>query len=136
MTPEPAAGQTASAAALRAGLQRDLTAAMKARDPDAVAALRGALAAIGNAEAVAAPACGPAATSEHFAGARSGLGAAEATRRELGSRDLHAILRGQVDEHSREADRYDTLGQADAAGRLRRQARVIAAHLPPEGGGR
>lgn len=132
MTPEPASEQAASAAAFRAGLQRDLTAAMKARDPDAVAALRSAIAAIGNAEAIAAPGRTPPATSAHFAGAHSGLGAAEAGRRELAGSDLHAILRGQIAEYGREADRYDTLGQADAAGRLRRQARVIAAYLPPD----
>ena len=136
MAPEPAAGQTAGAEALRAGLQRDLTAAMKARDPDAVAALRTAIAAIGNAEAVAAPGRNPAATSAHVAGAHSGLGAAEAARRELASSDLHAILRGLIAEHSREADRYDALVQPGAAQRLRRQARVIAAYLPPEDTGR
>lgn len=132
MAPEPAAEQT-DAEALRAGLQRDLTAAMKARDRDSVDALRTALAAIGNAEAVAAPAAGPDATSEHIAGARSGLRATEAARRELRTSDLHAILRGQIAEHTRDADRYDALSQADAAARLRQQARVLAAYLPPDG---
>ena len=135
MAPEPAAGQT-GAAELRARLQRDLTAAMKERDLDAVAALRTALAAIGNAEAVAAPAAGPAATSEHIAGARSGLRATEAARRELGASDLYAILRGQIAEHTRDADRYGALSQAEAAERLRQQARVLAAYLPPDGTGR
>jgi uncharacterized protein len=47
------------AEALRAVLRRDLTAALKARQPDAVAALRGAIGAIDNAQAVAAPASSP-----------------------------------------------------------------------------
>jgi uncharacterized protein len=38
-------------------------------------------------------------------------------------------VRDQVTEYAREADRYDTLGQADAAGRLRRQAGMLAAYL-------
>jgi hypothetical protein len=37
--------------------------------------------------------------------------------------------RGQVAEHAREADRYDALGQAEAAERLRRQASTLTAYL-------
>jgi hypothetical protein len=116
---------------LRAALRRDLTAALKARQPGAVAALRVAIAAIDNAQAVAAPGGGPAAASSHIAGARSGAGSAEAPRRPLSRDELHAILRGQIDELTREADRYDTLGRAGQAGRLRDQAGLLAAYLPP-----
>jgi hypothetical protein len=38
-------------------------------------------------------------------------------------------VREQVTEQEREAERYDALGQAEAAGRLRRQARVLVAYL-------
>jgi len=121
---------TDDAQALRAALRLGLTTAMKSRDRDALAAFRTAIAAIDNAEAVPAPDTAPPATSAHFAGASSGLGAAEAARRELSASELHGIVRDQISERTREADRYDALGQADAAGRLRRQAAALAAYLP------
>lgn len=117
------------AEALRATLRRDLTAAMKARDADAVAVLRTAIAAIDNAEAVAAPQAGPPARSAHIAGARVGLGAAEAARRQLTSDELHAILRGQLAEYIGEADRYADHGQHAAAERLREQASLLSRYL-------
>ncbi len=114
---------------LRATLRRDLTAAMKSRDADAVAMLRTAIAAIGNAEAVAAPGAAPAATSAHIAGARAGLGAAEAARRPLTAGELRAILQGQLTEYTREADRYAAHGQDAAAQRLRNQASLLSRYL-------
>ena len=130
MTPEPAPGQAASA--LRAALRQGLTAALKARDSDALAALRTAIAAIDNAEAIPAPVTPPQlpATSPHIAGASRGAGSAEGARHQLSSGEVQGILREQIADHAREADRYDALGQADAASRLRRQARALAAFLP------
>jgi uncharacterized protein YqeY len=122
-------GNPSDAEALRATLRRDLTAAMKARDSDAVAALRTAIAAIDNAEAVAAPQAAPAAASAHFAGARAGLGAAEAPRRQLAGDELQAILRDQIAEYAREAGRYAGHGQDAAAERLRNQASLLSAYL-------
>jgi len=119
------------AEALRAVLRRDLTAALRARQPDTVAALRSAIAAIDNAQAVAAPA-GPApATSAHIAGAREGAGSAEVPRRRLSGAEARAILGDQVAEYDREADRYRALGQPEAGQRLADQARLLAAYLPP-----
>ncbi len=131
MTPEPAPGPADDAQALRAALRAGLVTALKARDTDAVTALRTAIAAIDNAQAVPAPAPAPApaAASAHIAGARSGAGSTEAARRQLGSGELRDILHGQVTEHAREADRYAVLGQAEAAERLRRQARTLASYL-------
>ena len=129
MSPEPVPGPAGSGEALRAALRRGLTAALKARDSDALAALRTALAAIDNAEAVPAPATSASATSAHIAGARGGLGSSEAARRQLSASELHAILRSQIDEHSREAVRYEALGHAAAAERLLRQARGLATYL-------
>ena len=57
---------------LRATLRRHLASAMRAREPDAVSALRTAIAAIDNAEAVPARQTSQATTSAHFAGARAG----------------------------------------------------------------
>ncbi|HEY7277778.1 MAG TPA: hypothetical protein VH594_17535 [Trebonia sp.] len=115
--------------ALRAALRRDLVSAMKARQPDAVAALRAAIAAIDNAEAVPAPEARQAATSSHIAGARAGLGAAEAARRDLSDSDQRALLRDQITGYTSEADRYEALGQPDAAARLRAQAHLLSAYL-------
>ncbi len=116
---------------LRARLRADLTAAMKARDKIAVAVLRTALAAIDNAEAVPAPPAGRApATSEYVAGTSVGLGSAEVARRELTLDDLYAVLRGQIDEWTAEADTYAAHGQAEAGDRLRREADVLRGYLP------
>ena len=115
--------------ALRDILRRGLTRAMKAREPDAVSALRTAIAAIDNAEAVPAPDESPATTSGHIAGARAGLGAAEAARRSLSPSQQQAILRDQVSGYNAEADGYAALGQQDAAARLRTQARLLSAYL-------
>ncbi len=117
--------------ALRARMRTDLTAAMKARDKDAVAALRTGLAAVDNAEAVAAPQpSGPPATSEHVAGTTAGLGTAEVARRVLSLDDVHALVAAQVAERAAEADRYESLGRPDDAARLRREAEVLRAYLP------
>lgn len=122
-------GYPSAAEALRATLRRDLTAAMKARQPDEVAALRTAIAAIDNAEAVTGPTAAPAATSAHIAGAREGLGAAEAARRQLTADELRELLRAQLAEYTREADRYVAHGQAASAERLRHQASLLSRYL-------
>lgn len=131
MTPEPAPGPADAAQALRAALRHGLVTALKARDTDALAALRTTIAAIDNAEAVPVPVPDTSrpATSVHIAGSRSGPGSTEAARRQLSASELRDILAGQITEHTREADRYDALGRADAAERLRRQARTLTAYL-------
>ena len=125
----PESGHDTGRNALRHALRRDLAMAMKARQPDAVAALRAAIAAIDNAEAVPAPEARQAATSSHIAGARAGLGAAEAARRDLSDSDQRAILRDKITGYTAEADRYEALGQPDAAARLRTQAHLLSAYL-------
>jgi uncharacterized protein YqeY len=115
---------------LRATLRADLITAMKARDSDAVAALRTAIAAIDNAEAVDRPDGATATTSEHFAGAHLGVGSTEVARRNLTIDDVHAILQEQMAERSVEADRYDQLGRREAAARLRREANALAKYVP------
>ena len=73
---------TDSGRALRAALRQGLTAALKTRDSDALAALRTAMAAIDNAGAVPVPSASSPTTSAHVAGARSGPRSTEAARRE------------------------------------------------------
>ncbi|WP_372517920.1 hypothetical protein [Solirubrobacter phytolaccae] len=103
---------------------------MKARDKETTSALRTALAAIDNAEAVVAPDHVEAPSSEHVAGARAGVGSTEAERRALSLDDVHTLLQAQIDERAQEADRYDALGQADAAVRLRREADALRGYVP------
>lgn len=114
---------------LRAALRKDLTAAMKARDSSAVTALRTAIAAIDNAQAIEATHAPGTATSEHFAGAHVGLGVTEADRRHLDDDEIRDILRAQITERGVEADRYEALGRTDAAARLRREADALRKYL-------
>jgi hypothetical protein len=118
--------------ALRAALRRGLTTALKARDTEALAALRTAIAAIDNAEAIATADTHRPVTSADIAGASSGVGSTEAVRQSLSIGQLRDIMREQITEYAREADRYDALGQPDAAHRLRHRARILAAHVAPE----
>ena len=117
---------------LRAALRQGLTTALKARDTEALAALRTAIAAIDNAEAIATTDTHRPVTSADIAGASSGVGSTEAVRQSLSIGQLRDIVRGQITEYAREADRYDALGQPDAAHRLRHRARILAAHVAPE----
>lgn len=115
---------------LRSLLRADLVAAMKERRTEAVTALRTAIAAVDNAEAVEAPARITAHTgSEHVVGARSGAGSTEAERRVLSIDEVRALLRAQIDERTGEADLYDAHGRHDAALRLRGEADVLRPYL-------
>lgn len=116
---------------VRAALRAALTDAMRARDPVATAALRSAVAAIDNAEAVdpdAAPVA--TATSADVAGGVAGLGAAEVARRTLDEAEVLRVVRAEVDERQVAAADYERLGRADHAARLRAEAAAIATHLP------
>ncbi|MFI5783026.1 hypothetical protein [Nocardia sp. NPDC051570] len=110
---------------LRARLRAALSVAMKRRDRVAAAALRSALGAIDNAEAVDA--------AEVNAGAIEtsavGLGVAEARRRELTESDIERIVRAEADERVTVAKEYDSLGRADRADQLRAEAAALIAHL-------
>jgi uncharacterized protein len=98
---------------VRAGLRDELTAAIKARDRVAVAALRSALAAIANAEAVPV----------------DGLGAVEVERRHLTEADLRSIVVAEVRDRLAAATGYEERGRADVAERLRAEAEVLRRHL-------
>jgi uncharacterized protein len=132
MTPEPAPDRALSAQALRAALRDGLTTALKARDAEALSALRTAIAGIDNAEAVATTDAQRPVTNADIAGASSGVGSTEAVRQSLSAGQLCDIVREQITEYAREADRYDALGRPDAARRLRRRARILAAYVAPK----
>jgi len=107
--PSPAPGVDA-----RTRLRLALTGAIKARDTIAVSALRSALSAIGNAEAVDP---GPAATAgaggPYVAGAAVGVGATEARRRSLCLAEAEQIVRAEAGERS--ARRVNTSGPGTSA---------------------
>jgi uncharacterized protein YqeY len=129
MTCTPASRSMDDPSMLRSLLRADLVAAMKARQREAITALRTAIAAIDNAEAVTAPDRPGPAMNEHVAGAGVGVGSTEAARRVLSVADLRAILREQIAARRDEADRYDRYGEAGAADRLRREADVLKQYL-------
>ena len=115
-------------------LRSALTQALSARDMIAAAALRSALAAIGNAEAVPlAPDRATPASSQHFAGARARLVAGEAARRELRAGETEQLVRDEINARLAAAREYDELGRGDRADRLRREAAVLTSVIgsPP-----
>jgi uncharacterized protein YqeY len=116
-----------------ARLRLALAEALRARDMNAVRPLRSALAAIGNAGAVEPGAAAPAGpSSPHIAGAVAGLGAAEAPRRRLSAAEIEQIVRAEAAEREGAARDYERAGQADRAGRLRREAQVLRSVLPDD----
>lgn len=114
---------------IRIRMRRALTAAMKARDQRAVAALRSALAAIDNAEAVEAAGEGHPPGEGRIAGAVLGVGAAEVARRTLTPAETQAIVRQEVAERQTAAQAYERAGQSGPAERLRAEAEVLRAYL-------
>jgi len=115
---------------LRPRLRAALTAAMKSRDAAAVAALRSALAAIDNAEAVD-PAQGPVPPPAGGPVAKSvaGVGAAEVPRRELTAEEEAAIVAGEAAERRAAATEYERLGRTEDAARLRSEADLLDTFL-------
>jgi uncharacterized protein YqeY len=142
---------------IRARMRRGLVAAMKARDQQAVAALRSTLARIDNAEAVdadafdpeeedaelldadrlddeavaAAPAPYRGAGHPAVAGSVLGVGAAEVDRRVLTPEEMAAIVRDDVEEREVAADVLERVGRPDQAERLRAQAKLLTTYLAP-----
>ena len=115
---------------IRIALQRALRAAMKSKDTVAVSALRSALAAIANAEAVPAPAAAPATGGRHIAGGAEGVGAAETRRRELGAAETALLVRDEIAQRQAAAAQYRATGHSDRSERLMREARAIEEALP------
>ncbi|HEX2158899.1 MAG TPA: hypothetical protein VHS79_18250 [Actinomycetes bacterium] len=136
---------------LRDRLRRALPVAMKARDRPAMAALRSALAAIDNAEAVD-PAHGwsdglawdpgPAgweaadtgagvvdAGHPGFAGTVAGVGATEAERRSLSPAQMEDIVRAEIEDREVAAAALERAGQREPAERLRAEVRVLLSHV-------
>jgi uncharacterized protein len=114
--------------AVRQRLDLALRQALKARDKAAVSALRSALAAISNAEAVtpgSAQARG--ALSPHVAGTAAGVGATEAARHSLSDHEIAEIVGREIAERESAARDYERCGRDEQAARLRQEAEAIAA---------
>jgi uncharacterized protein len=127
---------TGAGGTLRERLRAALPAAMKARDAAAVAALRSALAAVDNAEAVEAAPPPTAATHPDLAGTTVGVGATEAGRRDLEEAEVERLVRAEVTDRRAAAQAYERAGRHDRARRLRAEADVLGSHLdgPAPGG--
>lgn len=116
---------------MRTSLRQDLKAALRARDRDAISALRSAIADIENAEAVdITDATGRAGASTSDPPPAGPAVAAEADRRVLSEADEVAIVREAVAERRSAAAEYEQLGHADQATRLHTEAGLLARHLP------
>jgi uncharacterized protein len=111
-------------------LGRALRQALKARDTIAVSALRSALSAIANAEAVEPAASPPAGSSEYIASAVSGPGGGDVPRRTLTDADVTEIVRAEIADRLRAADDYRRSAKTERAERLQREASVLTAQLP------
>ena len=111
--------------------------ALRRRDTTAVVtALRSALSAIGNAEAVSAPPAPTGASSSHIAGAVAGLGAGETQRHRLSAAEVDQVIQAEISERLLAARDYEHSGHLDRAQRLRREASVLmlaATGQDPEG---
>jgi uncharacterized protein len=110
-------------------LRRALDHALRTRDSVAMSALRSALSAISNAEAVSAAPEVARTSSPHIAGAAAGVGGGEARRRDLSAADVDQIVQAEISERLKGADDYERSGHAARAERLRAEASVLASAL-------
>jgi len=112
---------------LRRRLGESLKVAINARDAAAVAALRSAMSAVDNAEAVDRSQAPP--PTKTVGDVRLGVGSGEVARRELSEQDVVEILLSEVKEREAAAAEYERLGRAEHAGRLRAEAAALVAFL-------
>lgn len=103
-------------------LREALLTARKDRDAVRVSALRSALSAIDNAEAVEARVEAP--SSATIAGGVVGLGAAEVARRELSDAHIRELMRAEIDERSTAANAVEA-SHTERAADLRAEAAVL-----------
>lgn len=132
MSIKPIPAQPRPGPALRLRLGEVLRTGMKSRDRVTIGAVRSALAAIDNAEAVqvAAPA-GQSLAIEH---SPAGVGAADVERRVLSEADVVEIVRAEVTDREAAASEYDTAGRQDRAELLRAEAQVLSALIADHAG--
>ena len=128
---------TTRPSSLELTLRAALVPAMRAKDTVALTALRSALAAIADAEAVDASTVErlSVTTSGHVAGAVTGIGAGEVARRQLSDDDVRRIVLDGVLTRRSDADTLQRYGAAERADTLRAEAEVLSTvlrHVPVE----
>lgn len=121
-----ARGMSTEIVPLRDRLRAAVPVAMKARDRSAVSALRSALAAIENAEAVAG---GDDVHAGAIEASPVGVGATEVARRALTEKVITTILMGEISERRTAASAYEAAGHGERAAELLGEAEVLAAYL-------
>jgi uncharacterized protein len=114
---------------LRTHLRRRLSGALRAQDRPAVSALRSALAALDNAEAVQPAEDFRQEASEHFAGGVTGLGAAEVERRVMDAESQRRIVNAEIEARLAAAATYEQHGHNARGADLRLGAEVLLAVL-------
>jgi uncharacterized protein len=112
------------AARLRDRLRAALRVALKERDPVGTAAIRSAVSAIDNAEAVDPP---------HVPRTRLGVGVGDVARRELSAKEIVEILRAEIAERDAAAAEYERTGRTERASRLRAEAAALSSLLDDTG---
>jgi uncharacterized protein YqeY len=121
----------ASPPELRDVLRAALAPAIRDRDTITVAALRSALAAIENAEAVeSAPHRSP--NPSPIAGSVSGLGASETKRRTVTEDEAVRLVQQEIAALESAADLYQRAGRDEHAQQLRAQAAVLSRFVEAE----
>jgi uncharacterized protein YqeY len=113
---------------LRQRLRESLKVALNAHDRIAVAALRSAMSAVDNAEAVD-RSHAPAPSGGTIGDVRLGVGAGEVARRELSTHDVIEVIRAEVMDRTTAAAEYERLGRAEQASRLRAEAAALTSFL-------
>lgn len=109
---------------LRQALRAALTPALKGKDRTAVSAIRSALSAIDNAEAVPTPP-GSVPTPSQAPTGVLGVGAADVPRRELSATEIDTIVATEIQERREAADQVAAT-HPDRAATLRAEADVLA----------
>ena len=110
---------------IREALRSALKDALRARDRTAMSALRSALAAIDNAEAV--PITAQASAIE-LAGK---LGSAEVPRNVLSESDIRMIVQCEVADRRAAAQQYTAAGRLDLSEKMARESDILDRFLPP-----
>ncbi|MET0908103.1 MAG: hypothetical protein ABWZ99_01440 [Ilumatobacteraceae bacterium] len=117
-------------AGVRGDMRRALTTAMKARDMTTVRAIRSALGAIDNAEAVDSTVEPDLIDADStIAGAVAGAGSTELRRRTLDDDDIDALLRAEIADRLAAVEEYRAAGATDRADLLDAEADVISTFL-------
>jgi uncharacterized protein len=112
---------------LRERLRAAVPAAMKTGDRRAVSALRSALSAIDNAEAVE---IGDDLRAGAIEAGPAGLGAAEVARRALSEDEITAIVQAEISERRAVAADYEKAGHGERATALLAEADALAEFVP------